>query len=315
MANIYSLPVEMVEMVAGFLNKRDILALRSCCHTLRDGTNHEFCKRFFKGPFEITGSAVAIRALLEILATPNFSSAKAFSQELVVYKPIARDMPLGNEATLPTAKDVIALFAALPRLKALSIGAIEAEPVSAKDCDSKKIAALVKSRENLAPLLLRGLARVRSPTSRLTTLNLYDIELAGDTLVKALLAHKTSLQDVSLKLVELKTSLDAVTWQKIFSTLLQLGLLDDLTLEHISDPAAGYYVVLNEESVDDNDWETFNSHQDMATVKRRGDEGVGEGDVTGYARYTRMKAHFLEDYVSLRLKRLLSIEDFTVWPM
>jgi hypothetical protein len=315
MANIYSLPVEMVEMVAGFLNKRDILALRSCCRTLRDGTNHEFCKRFFKGPFEITGSAVAIRTLLEILATSDFASAKAFSQELVVYKALARDMPLGNETTLPTVKGVIALFAALPRLKALSIGAIETEPVCAKDCDSEKTAALVKSRENLAPLLLRGLARLGSPTSRLTTLNLYDIEIAGDTLVKALLAHKTSLQDVSLKLVELKTSLNAVTWQEIFSTLLQLDLLDDLTLEHISDPAAVYYVALNEESVDDNDWETFNSHQDMATVKRRGDEGVGEGDVTGYARYTRMKAHFLEDYASLGLKRLLSIEDFAVWPM
>lgn len=281
MANISSLPVEMVEMVAGFLNKRDILALRSCCRTLRDGTNHEFCKRFFKGPFEITGSAVAIRTLLEILATPDFASAKAFSQELVVYKPIARDMPLGNETTLPTVRDVIALFAALPRLKALSIGAIETGPVSAKDSDSKEIAALVKSRENLASLLPRGLARVGSPTSRLTTLYLYDIAISGDTLVKALLAHKASLQDVSLKLVELKTSLNAVTWQKIFSTLLELDLFDDLTLKHISDPAAVYCVALNEESVEDNDWETFNSHQDMATVKRRGEKALVRGTSLG----------------------------------
>jgi hypothetical protein len=48
MANISSLPVEMIDIVASFLNKRDILALRSRCRILRDGTNHEFCKRFFE---------------------------------------------------------------------------------------------------------------------------------------------------------------------------------------------------------------------------------------------------------------------------
>jgi hypothetical protein len=315
MANISSLPVEMVEMVAGFLSKRDIIALRSRCRTLRDGTNHEFCKRFFKGPFEITGSSVAIQGLLEILATPDFSSAKAFSQELVVYKPLAGDMPLGDKTTLPTAEEVNSLFAALPHLKALSIGAKETEPDSEEDCDTKETAALTMSRENLAPILLEGLAGIGSMTSRLTTLNLYDITIDGPILVEVVLAHKSSLEEVSFKLIKLQTSSNAVTWQTIFQTLLKLDLLQELTLELISDPAAKDCVVLNEESQDDNDWETYNSHQDMANVKRRGEEGVGEGDVTGYARYTRSKAHFFEDYASLGLKKLLRIGDFTVWPM
>jgi hypothetical protein len=315
MANISSLPVEMVEMVAGFLSKRDIIALRSRCRTLRDGTNHEFCKRFFKGPFEITGSSVAIQGLLEILATPDFSSAKAFSQELVVYKPLAGDMPLGDKTTLPTAEEVNSLFAALPHLKALSIGAKETEPDSEEDCDTKETAALTMSRENLAPILLEGLAGVGSTTSRLTTLNLYDITIDGPILVEVVLAHKSSLEEVSFKLIKLQTSSNAVTWQTIFQTLLKLDLLQELTLELISDPAAKDCVLLNEESQDDNDWETYNSHQDMANVKRRGEEGVGEGDVTGYARYTRSKAHFFEDYASLGLKKLLRIGDFTVWPM
>jgi hypothetical protein len=315
MANISSLPVEMVEVVAGFLSKRDIIALRSRCRTLRDGTNHEFCKRFFKGPFEITGSSVAIQGLLEILATPDFSSAKAFSQELVVYKPLAGDMPLGDKTTLPTAEEVNSLFAALPHLKALSIGAKETEPDSEEDCDTKETAALTMSRENLAPILLEGLAGVGSTTSRLTTLNLYDITIDGPILVEVVLAHKSSLEEVSFKLIKLQTSSNAVTWQTIFQTLLKLDLLQELTLELISDPAAKDCVLLNEESQDDNDWETYNSHQDMANVKRRGEEGVGEGDVTGYARYTRSKAHFFEDYASLGLKKLLRIGDFTVWPM
>jgi hypothetical protein len=315
MANISSLPVEIVEMVAGFLSKRDIIALRSRCRTLRDGTNHEFCKRFFKGPFEITGSSVAIQGLLEILATPDFSSAKAFSQELVVYKPLAGDMPLGDKTTLPTAEEVNSLFAALPHLKALSIGAKETEPDSEEDCDTKETAALTMSRENLAPILLEGLAGVGSTTSRLTTLNLYDITIDGPILVEVVLAHKSSLEEVSFKLIKLQTSSNAVTWQTIFQTLLKLDLLQELTLELISDPAAKDCVLLNEESQDDNDWETYNSHQDMANVKRRGEEGVGEGDVTGYARYTRSKAHFFEDYASLGLKKLLRIGDFTVWPM
>jgi hypothetical protein len=315
MANISSLPVEMVEVVAGFLSKRDIIALRSRCRTLRDGTNHEFCKRFFKGPFEITGSSVAIQGLLEILATPDFSSAKAFSQELVVYKPLAGDMPLGDKTTLPTAEEVNSLFAALPHLKALSIGAKETEPDSEEDCDTKETAALTMSRENLAPILLEGLAGIGSMTSRLTTLNLYDITIDGPILVEVVLAHKSSLEEVSFKLIKLQTSSNAVTWQTIFQTLLKLDLLQELTLELISDPAAKDCVLLNEESQDDNDWETYNSHQDMANVKRRGEEGVGEGDVTGYARYTRSKAHFFEDYASLGLKKLLRIGDFTVWPM
>jgi hypothetical protein len=315
MANISSLPVEMVEVVAGFLSKRDIIALRSRCRTLRDGANHEFCKRFFKGPFEITGSSVAIQGLLEILATPDFSSAKAFSQELVVYKPLAGDMPLGDKTTLPTAEEVNSLFAALPHLKALSIGAKETEPDSEEDCDTKETAALTMSRENLAPILLEGLAGIGSMTSRLTTLNLYDITIDGPILVEVVLAHKSSLEEVSFKLIKLQTSSNAVTWQTIFQTLLKLDLLQELTLELISDPAAKDCVLLNEESQDDNDWETYNSHQDMANVKRRGEEGVGEGDVTGYARYTRSKAHFFEDYASLGLKKLLRIGDFTVWPM
>ena len=305
----------MIDMVASFLSKRDIIALRSRCRTLRDGTNHEFCKRFFKGPFEITGSSVAIRALLEILATPDFSSAKAFSQELVVYKPLAGDMPLGNNTIVPTAKDVNNLFAALPHLKALSIGAKEIEPHSEEDCDFKKTAALTMSRKILAPILLKCLSRVGSRTSRLAILNLYDINIEGSILANVILSHKTSLKEVSLKLIKLQTSLNAVTWQKIFDTLLKLDLLEELTLEFILDPVAKECVVLNEESESDNDWETYNSHQDMANVKRRGEEGVGEGGVTGYARYTRSKAHFFDDYASLGLKKLLQIEDFTVWPM
>jgi len=171
------------------------------------------------------------------------------------------------------------------------------------------------SRENLAPILLEGLACVGSTTSRLTTLNLYDITIDGSILVKVLLAHKASLEEVSLKLIKLQTSSNAFTWQKIFNTLLQLDLLRELTLEFIMDPAVKDCVVLNEESQNDEDWETYNSHRDMANVKRRGEEGVGEGDVTGYARYTRSKAHFFEDYASLGLKKLLHIGDFTVWPM
>jgi len=314
MANISSLPIEMIDMVTASLKRRDILALRSCSRTLRDGTNQEFCKRFFR-KLEITGTSVAIRGLLKLLSTPSFSSAKAFSQELVVYKPLAGNMPLGNKTTLPTAKDVNSLFAALPNLKALSIGAKETDLDSEEDGDSKEIAALIKSRESLAPVLLKGLARTGSPTSHLTTLNLYDITIDGTTLVKVLLAHKSGLKEVSLKLIELQTSLNAVTWQKIFGTLLKLDLLQDLTLEYILDPTAEGCVVLLEESVDDDDWETFNSYQDVATVKRRGEEGVGEGEATGFARYTRYKAHFLDDYASLGLKMLLHIGEFTVWPM
>jgi hypothetical protein len=246
---------------------------------------------------------------------PDFSSAKVFLQELVVYQPLTEKMPLSNKTTLPTAEDVKSLFAALPNLKDLSIGARETESDSKEDADSKKIAALIKSRENLAPVLLKSLVRTGSPTVNLTTLNLSQIMIHGATLIKVLLAHKTGLKEVSLKHVELHTCMIAVTWQKIFGALLKLDLLQDLTLKFLLDPTAKDWIVVMDESEDDDDSETFNSHQDMATVKRRGEEGVGEGEVTGFASYTCSKAHFIDDYVSLGLKMLLHIDDFTVWPV
>jgi len=315
MADLTALPVEMIDRIASSLSDNDILRLRSRCRALRNGTNHEFCKRFFKKPFKITGTSTEIRKLLAILETPDFPSAKVlgnFSHDLVVYKP---PVPLGNETTVPTAEDVDRLFAALPGLKTLSIGAEEATDLFHFDINGgvRALETRVNNRENIAPVLLKGLVRANLP---LTTLNLCDIAIEGATLVEALVTHEASLKLVNFKLVCLKDGKDAVAWPKVYEALLALDDLQKCVLEYLGEPDLEHYVVLLQESDSDCEYSVFYSHHPSVRVKRRGDEGLEEGDVLGFASYTRSKATFVDDYVSLGLKRLLHTADFAVfhWP-
>lgn len=70
-----------------------------------------------------------------------------------------------------------------------------------------------------------------------------------------------------------------------------------------------------EESEDDEGYSIFNSYHPSVGYKSRGDEGVHEGDVIGFARFTPSKATFEDDYVVLGLMRLLHTANFTVWPV
>jgi len=84
-------------------------------------------------------------------------------QELVVYK---RPVPLGNETTVPTTEDVDHLFATLPGLKTLSIGAKEGTTLFHFDMNGgvRALETRVNNREKIAPVLLKGLGSSCQPS-------------------------------------------------------------------------------------------------------------------------------------------------------
>lgn len=300
MSELSSLPAELIDMVSSSLSNADLLNLRSQSHTLRNGSTFEFRRRFLQSPLQVTGSRVHIQTLTTLLCDPDFSSAKASWQSLEVHLPVAKDMLPKNKSILPTAQDINNLLAALPHLEALTVGTEETDDGNAP----KKTKALIKTRQKLASTFLKGLVRKGCPTSRLATLYINGSILDGALLLKALKAHEHSLKEISLRHIDLSVGKDAVKWRKIFRTLLKLDL-DELCLEHLSDPGSDEDVVICDDSDDDDD--ILLSYVNWANVKHRANGDVG---VTGCAQFARWYGFFTESYVRLGLRRWLYREYF-----
>jgi hypothetical protein len=310
MANLASLPDEMIDMLSESLDNKDILNLRSACCTLRKGTHYAFCNRFLKKPCEATGSRASIEGLTEILCNPVNSPSEVFKEELTIYKPTARDMPSGGKSILPSAKAIDSLLAALPELESLTIATEETDNDIEGDYKESKTKALMKMRENFAPALLKGLSRKGCPlisSHTLSTLNIHDCFLDGAILVKMLLAYKHSLDDVKMNLVRLKDGGDPVGWRDIFEAM-RGSLLEKLTIENVFDPGERKYFVMEDNCYYD---ELMVSYQDWAEVKGRAD-GVFEGE-TGYAHHYRTKILFTESHVESGLEKLVGGDGHMLW--
>jgi hypothetical protein len=85
MANLASLPDELIDIVSSSLHNKDNLNLRSQCRTLRKGTHFAFSNRFLKKKIcKVTGSRASIGALTEILCNPVYSPSVSFMRKLTV---------------------------------------------------------------------------------------------------------------------------------------------------------------------------------------------------------------------------------------
>lgn len=216
----------------------------------------------------------------------------------------------GSKSVVPTAKDINDLLAVLPRLQVLLIGVNETgiEPEDEDEYKGSMPKALIKSCENLAPAFLKGLIRKGCPVSQLTTLKLWDCHLDGALLVKAFVAHKHSLDEVSLRLVKLKAGKKAMRWHEIFLALSQLDL-DELSLHQLSESNAQACVVLCEKSKDDED--RWISHDTDEGIRYRENCDVGQ---TGFAKFRRYFAYFTESCVELGLRRMRKSQDLELYP-
>jgi hypothetical protein len=308
LSNFSDLPVELIDAVSASLSNADILNLRTQSRTLRNGTTFEFCRRFFnfKIKFNVIGSRAAIWTLTSILSHPDFSG-KVLSQALVVEKPTEKNLTPGVRTILPTGKDIDGLLAALPGLQNLTIKT-EKRTFDAFDHGwywGPTPTALVDGCNGLAPALLKGLVRKACPISQLMTLNLFGCYIDGALLSKTLVAHKHSLNQISLKHCILRDGKKAVRWLEIFRVLSQLDL-DELVLDELLNPRVKICVVMCPEGTQYAKF--WYSHSGKANVKHRA-EGVDVGP-TGFAKFSRHSAHFTESYVELGLEKLLKSRIF-----
>ena len=303
MSDLSSLPAELIDMVSTSLDNADILNLRSQSRAMRNGTTFEFCRRFLNTPIEVIGSRRSFRSMTKILRNPDFSSAKLFPQELVIFDPAQNDMTNGDKSVLPTAKDIDRLFAALPRLQALTIRGDEAPP----RWMDERAKALQWDQENLAPAVLKGLVRMASPELQLTKLDLYSCAIDSELLIEALCAFEHSLSDVSLRQVVLFGGPKHIGWHEVYLILFRLDLVE-LCLEHLSE-GLNSYLTLHEHGVYDDFYLSYETGQQPRS------NTLQEGDVyrTGSAQFSRFYALLTEGYVELGLRKLRKSQDLKLY--
>lgn len=305
MSNLSSLPNELIDMMSTYLSNADVLNLKSQSRTLRNGTTFQFCERFINKPLSVTGSHASFQTLANILSNPDFSSAKALPQALLVHDPNESDMPPGTENVLPTTKGIHSLLAELPRLQTLTIIG------DSTHRDNKHaVTALRMSLENLAPVLLKSLVSEGCPYFPLSKLDLKACYIDGALLVKVLLTYKHSLHRVSFKLIDLRdyTYIRAVRWREIFEVVLQDLDIEGLVLDKLMDPDAKRSVVLCKESMNNN---SYYCPWGTRVGERRREEDV---ETPGDAIFSRYCAHLtLSVYVRLGLERLLGRQGLTLY--
>ena len=86
---LQALPTELIGMLSEMLENKDLLAMRSTCRELRDGSAFEFCQRYLDF-IEISGTRNSVRQLLAILASPNLPHAQQTVKKLVVSADLLR---------------------------------------------------------------------------------------------------------------------------------------------------------------------------------------------------------------------------------
>jgi hypothetical protein len=191
------IPAELIGMLAGMLDDKDLLATRTTCRELRNGTAFEFCQRYLD-LVEISGTSDSVLALIGLLSSPNLPHAQQTVRKLVVSAPSLRPLEDHQE---PDSRDVTRLLLAMPKLTTVKLA------------DDTNLAESFRTARS-APFFLASIAQLRSSMRRL---DLFAVQLHGDLLADMLQTHSNDLHVVSFNLVTLD-SLPA--WQQVLKILL-----------------------------------------------------------------------------------------------
>lgn len=300
----------------GKFDETDFWNAQQFCRFQRVDSDHAQCQlalRYIAGaiPFSIRGTSTYVRSLTAALLHPNFSSAPEHSNHLIIHKPLSGDMPL-NGHSLPSLKDIEGLLRSMPHLEALTIGSgcydrSDDRNDHKEAADKEEIQVFHKSREELAPWVLRALVRV--DPERLTSLVLQNMTISSELLVNVLCTFYESLRHVNLTAIQLQgTPKKAVSWDAIFKILLDLKLeklhLADLVVPGTSERMIMSPLPLKYEKLDHMCHTEIDPDVDMNQVQGGG------------ATYSRWGASFWqgsEGYVKKGLEKLLGLGNFPLY--
>jgi hypothetical protein len=259
-------------------------------------------------PFSIRGTSTHIRSLTAALLHPNFSSAPAHSNRLIIHKPFSGDLPLKGHS-LPSMKDIEALLGSMPHLKALDIGSGHCDrsddrDAHDRDADKEEIQVFTKSREELGPRLLKALVRMHP--EGLTSLVLHDMTISSNLLLDVLCTFYDSLRHVDLTAIQLEgTPKKPATWETIFKILLDMKL-EKLRLADLVVPGTSERMVMSPLSLE------YEELGHMCRTEEDPDADM-DGVQGGGATYTRWGASFWQGYVKKGLEKLLGLGDFPLY--
>lgn len=300
---------------ASDVSQRDIFKYQELCRTQFNDSRSKIAQRFITDgyAFSIKGTSTNVQDLTDAISHWSFSFGSAHSNELVIRKPLAGDMPYKGH-TLPSAKHIDRLLGAMPYLKALTLGSDDSDGDSDpdgngdrdEDGDAEENAILNKSREDLAPRLLRGMLQLH-PVGSLSSLTIHNSLIPGETLVKILATFKTTLLRVDLSAVQLgEVAKKTTSWETIFRILVELNL-EYLHVADLPEPGTSECKVLSDVPIE----EDSHGHQcqtgkepwaDMSQVR------------DGGALCSRCTASYWRSYVKKGLRKLLGLQDFpTYW--
>lgn len=190
---LQALPVELIGMLSEFLDNEDLLAMRTTCRELRDGSSLELCHRLFELD-EISGTRKTVQELATILTSPNFTHAKKTFTELCVTMGV-----LGSyeKYEAPHPADVTRLLRAIPGL------------TTANFMDDSGI-----SKRPQSSIFFACMAQLPSQVRRL---GLLEVQVDGDLLADMLEAYSNDLRS----LVLMEVTPDSLSgWLRVMRALL-----------------------------------------------------------------------------------------------
>jgi len=221
-----ALPAELLGMIAAMLDNKDLLAMRTTCRELRDGSAFEFCQRFLDF-VEISGTRGSVRQLVAILASPNLPHAQHSVKKLVVSADLLRS---SKEHRNPT--DLVAIMCSpTPPWEQNIIKQKQYE-----EPDATEVARMLRAMPKLTTFKLVGDMNVLEPLReaesapvfltclaqlprQLRCLDLFAVKLEGGLLRNVLKAHRSALRIVYFN----EITLDSVPeWRRVLE-ILKLG--------------------------------------------------------------------------------------------
>lgn len=217
------LPAELIGMLSEELDDEDLLAMRSTCRELRDGSAFEFCQRYLDF-VEISGSRDSVRQLIAILTSLNLPHAQQTVKKRVVSADLLRS---SKEYENPADLEVI---------MSSPISTADQQIVKQKsyeEPDAADVARLLRAMPNMTTIKLVGDMNVLEPlrgaetapiffacmaqlASQVRRLDLFAVELDGDVLAAMLEAHRSALLIVNFNEVTLDSRSG---WQRVLETL------------------------------------------------------------------------------------------------
>jgi hypothetical protein len=321
--NFMGILPELRLMVRSELNDEDFNSLRLTSRRLLEESGQEFVDKFLTD-IDIVGTVAKVKALDEVLRSPNIKHLTSKINKLHVRAPTLSDLPLSQDGylcdSLPTKKRVLRLLRAMPALEWYTLGPKEHGDRNDDDVvQFRGEDALLKTSQAIETIFLPALVRLNPEASNLTCLSLDEFGIDGRLLVQVLSTHRSSLRMVCFTSCQLTGfRRHRVTWDTIFSTLLTMNLEEVFLSGNVGIRGEVVLCARSDGNTFELEWSSSNPMSRMRPVdfSRPHLNFIDYNEVADadyYACFSRTSASLHRDWVRKGLEILLGLANYTLY--